>query len=57
MLVVGGGFTGLWAAYHLLWLEPSARVVVLERERVGFGASGRNGSWCVPELNAGTALA
>lgn len=54
--VVGGGFTGLWTAYHLLRMEPSAKVVVLERERVGFGASGRNGSWCVPELNAGPAL-
>ncbi len=56
VVVVGGGFTGLWTAYHLLRLEPTAKVVVLERERVGFGASGRNGSWCVPELNAGPAL-
>jgi glycine/D-amino acid oxidase-like deaminating enzyme len=56
VVVVGGGFTGLWTAYHLLRLEPSARIVVLEQERVGFGASGRNGSWCVPELNAGPAL-
>ncbi len=56
LAVVGGGFTGLWTAYHLLRLEPTAKVVVLERERVGFGASGRNGSWCVPELNAGPAL-
>ena len=54
--VVGGGFTGLWTAYHLLRIEPSAKVVVLEGQRVGFGASGRNGSWCVPELNAGPAL-
>ena len=54
--VVGGGFTGLWTAYHLLRLEPSAKVLVLERERVGFGASARNGSWCVPELNAGPTL-
>ncbi|MGH7691513.1 MAG: NAD(P)/FAD-dependent oxidoreductase [Candidatus Dormibacteria bacterium] len=51
--VVGGGFTGLWTAYELLLREPSLRVAILERDRVGFGASGRNGSWCVPELNVG----
>jgi glycine/D-amino acid oxidase-like deaminating enzyme len=43
--IVGAGFTGLWTAYHLLRAEPSLRVVVLEREQVGFGASGRNGGW------------
>jgi glycine/D-amino acid oxidase-like deaminating enzyme len=50
--IVGAGFTGLWTAYELLRRDPSLQVMVLERERVGFGASGRNGSWCVPELNA-----
>ncbi|HSV39755.1 MAG TPA: FAD-dependent oxidoreductase, partial [Nocardioidaceae bacterium] len=44
--VVGGGFTGLWTAYYLLGADPSLRVVVLEAEEVGFGASGRNGGWC-----------
>lgn len=43
--IVGGGFSGLWTAFHLLTAEPSLRVVVLERERLGFGASGRNGGW------------
>ena len=38
--VVGGGFTGLAAAYHLL--EYGYRTAVLERHRVGWGASGRN---------------
>ncbi len=46
MVVVGGGFTGLWTAYYLLAADPSLRVVVLEAETVGFGASGRNGGWC-----------
>ncbi|HEX7188662.1 MAG TPA: FAD-binding oxidoreductase [Actinomycetes bacterium] len=44
--VVGAGYTGLWTAYYLLRADPTLRVVVLEREVVGFGASGRNGGWC-----------
>jgi glycine/D-amino acid oxidase-like deaminating enzyme len=44
--IVGAGFTGLWTAYYLSWLDPSLRIVVLEREIAGFGASGRNGGWC-----------
>lgn len=44
--IVGGGLTGLWTALHLLRRDPGLRVVVLERETVGFGASGRNGGWC-----------
>jgi glycine/D-amino acid oxidase-like deaminating enzyme len=45
VIVVGGGFTGLWTAFYLLQAEPSLDVVVLEAEHVGFGASGRNGGW------------
>src|ERR1019366_5821948 len=41
--IVGGGFTGLWTAYYLLEADPSLKVLVLEAEHVGFGASGRNG--------------
>jgi glycine/D-amino acid oxidase-like deaminating enzyme len=44
--ILGAGFTGLWTAYYLLGQEPSLRVVVLEAETAGFGASGRNGAWC-----------
>ena len=44
--IVGGGFSGLWTAYYLAGCDPSLRIVVLEAERVGFGASGRNGGWC-----------
>lgn len=43
--IVGAGFTGLWTAYYLLRADPSLRVVVLEQETAGFGASGRNGGW------------
>ncbi|HEY2644526.1 MAG TPA: FAD-binding oxidoreductase [Galbitalea sp.] len=44
--IVGGGLTGLWTAYYLLKASPTLRVVVLEKEFAGFGASGRNGGWC-----------
>ncbi|HEY0517086.1 MAG TPA: FAD-binding oxidoreductase [Solirubrobacteraceae bacterium] len=43
--IVGGGFTGLWTAYYLKRSAPSLRVLVLEAEIAGFGASGRNGGW------------
>ena len=41
--IVGAGYTGLWTAYYLKLAEPPLRIVVLEREMAGFGASGRNG--------------
>lgn len=44
--IVGGGLTGLWTAYYLSGADPTLRIAVLEREVVGFGASGRNGGWC-----------
>jgi glycine/D-amino acid oxidase-like deaminating enzyme len=44
--VVGGGFTGLWTAYYLAEADPTLRIAVIERDVVGFGASGRNGGWC-----------
>ncbi len=44
--IVGGGYTGLWTAYYLKKADPTLRIVVLEKEFVGFGASGRNGGWC-----------
>ena len=44
--IVGAGYTGLWTAYHLLTQQPGLRLVILEADHVGFGASGRNGGWC-----------
>jgi len=43
--IVGGGLTGLWTAYYLALGDPSLRVAVVEKDLVGFGASGRNGGW------------
>lgn len=45
--IIGGGFTGLSAAYHLRRADPGLTVVVLEGERIGFGASGRNGGFAM----------
>lgn len=44
--IVGAGYTGLWTAYYLLRSMPKLKIAVLEKEIVGFGASGRNGGWC-----------
>src|SRR5205085_9775327 len=46
VVVVGGGYTGLWTALAVREREPSARVVVLEAETCGAGPSGRNGGFC-----------
>jgi len=43
--IVGAGYTGLWTAYYLLKRDPTLRIVILEAEQAGFGASGRNGGW------------
>ena len=45
VVVVGGGYTGLWTAWHVLAAAPDARVVVLEAGRCGHGPSGRNGGF------------
>src|SRR5690348_16739149 len=50
--IVGAGFAGLWTAYYLLRANPSLRVIVIDAETAGFGASGRNGGWCVPEAGS-----
>jgi glycine/D-amino acid oxidase-like deaminating enzyme len=47
ILVVGGGYTGMWTAWYVRQLEQGARVVLLESEPVcGRGPSGRNGGFC-----------
>lgn len=53
LAIVGGGFTGLWAALLALEENPGRDVVVLEAERIGAGASGRNGGFADPSLSHG----
>ncbi|HMU28361.1 MAG TPA: FAD-dependent oxidoreductase, partial [Solirubrobacterales bacterium] len=45
VIVVGGGFTGLWSAFHLRTAEPELKVGLLESHRIGHGPSGRNGGF------------
>jgi glycine/D-amino acid oxidase-like deaminating enzyme len=46
--VIGGGFAGLMTAIELRARHPAAAIVLLEQERVGFGASGRNAGFLSP---------
>jgi len=45
VVVVGGGYLGLWTAWQLKTLEPGCDVVVLEAGLAGHGPSGRNGGF------------
>jgi glycine/D-amino acid oxidase-like deaminating enzyme len=53
LCVVGGGFTGLWAALHAKADDAGREVVLLEAETIGFGASGRNGGFAIGSLTHG----
>jgi glycine/D-amino acid oxidase-like deaminating enzyme len=55
VLVVGGGYTGLWTALALRERDPRLRIALCEAEVIGFGASGRNGGFCDPSLTHGLA--
>jgi glycine/D-amino acid oxidase-like deaminating enzyme len=48
--IVGAGYTGLWTAYYLSRADPGLRIIVLEANLAGFGASGRNGGWVTAAL-------
>jgi glycine/D-amino acid oxidase-like deaminating enzyme len=47
--IIGAGFTGLWTAYYLEQKNPELDISLFEAETIGFGASGRNGGWCMGE--------
>ncbi|AMM21352.1 FAD-dependent oxidoreductase [Frondihabitans sp. PAMC 28766] len=53
LCVVGGGYCGLWTAALAKQRDPSARVVLLESQTVGWAASGRNGGFCEASLTHG----
>lgn len=53
LVVVGGGYTGLWTALMAKQRDPDARVALLEGKTVGWAASGRNGGFCEASLTHG----
>ena len=55
LLIVGGGYTGLWTALHAAERNPGSRIVLIEAQRVGWAASGRNGGFVDASLTHGTA--
>src|SRR3984893_16571240 len=55
LAVVGGGFSGLWTALLAKEASPGRSVVLIEGNRIGWAASGRNGGFCEASLTHGAA--
>ncbi|WP_055691876.1 NAD(P)/FAD-dependent oxidoreductase [Streptomyces prasinus] len=55
LLVVGGGYSGLWTALIAKERDPDRDVVLVEGREVGWAASGRNGGFCAASLTHGLA--
>ncbi|WNG79772.1 FAD-dependent oxidoreductase [Mycobacterium sp. ITM-2016-00316] len=53
LLVIGGGYTGLWAALHAAERHPGRKIVLIEANRIGWAASGRNGGFVDASLTHG----
>jgi glycine/D-amino acid oxidase-like deaminating enzyme len=55
LLVVGGGFTGLWTALRAVERQPGRSVLLVEADRIAEHATGRNGGFCEASLTHGEA--
>lgn len=55
LLVIGGGYTGLWTALQAKERNPHREVILIEAQRIGWAASGRNGGFCEASLVHGEA--
>ena len=55
LLIIGGGFTGLWAAIEAKTTHPELDVVIVEGDAIAHGASGRNGGFVAASLTHGFA--
>lgn len=55
LLVIGGGYSGLWTALIAKERDPARDVVLIEGHEVGWAASGRNGGFCAASLTHGLA--
>ncbi|UYQ64704.1 NAD(P)/FAD-dependent oxidoreductase [Streptomyces peucetius] len=53
LLVVGGGYSGLWTALLAKERDPGRDVVLIEGREAGWAASGRNGGFCAASLTHG----
>lgn len=53
LVVVGGGYSGLWTGLLAKERDPGRDVVLLEANRIGWAASGRNGGFCSSSLTHG----
>jgi glycine/D-amino acid oxidase-like deaminating enzyme len=53
IVIVGGGFTGLWTALEARRRRPHDKIVVVDAGRCGNAASGRNGGFCAPSISHG----
>ncbi|MFJ4175401.1 NAD(P)/FAD-dependent oxidoreductase [Microbacterium sp. NPDC089696] len=53
LVIVGGGYTGLWTAIRAKERDPGRSVVLLEASRIAWAASGRNGGFCEASLTHG----
>lgn len=53
LAIIGGGFTGLWAALQAKQADPNRDVALLEAGEVAIGASGRNGGFCAASITHG----
>lgn len=53
LLVVGGGFTGLWTALRAVERDPSTTVLLVDADRIAEHASGRNGGFCEASITHG----
>ena len=53
LVIVGGGYLGLWSAVNAKRRDPGRRVVLLEAESIGWAASGRNGGFCEASITHG----
>jgi glycine/D-amino acid oxidase-like deaminating enzyme len=54
LLVVGGGYTGLWSALHAAHRNPDQRIMLVDANRIGWAASGRNGGFVDASLTHGS---
>lgn len=55
LLVIGGGYSGLWTALLAKERDPARDVVLIEGHEAGWAASGRNGGFCAASLTHGLA--